>query len=78
MELRPCPFCGKRSPVLVFDSNEMEGVGPSDEGYTYYPYHAVVCSFNDGGCGAAGGYRSTEREAVEAWNRRAGEDDAGA
>ena len=70
MELKPCPFCGECAHVRIADSNEMEGVGPSDEGYTSNPYHAVVCSFTDGGCGASGGYRSTEREAIEAWNRR--------
>lgn len=71
--LKPCPFCGKRAPVRVLDSNELEGVGPGDEGYESNPDHAVVCSFTDGGCGASSGYRSTGREAVEAWNRRGGE-----
>lgn len=72
-KLKPCPFCGKQDPVHVADSNEINGALPSDENYKFNPYHAVVCSFTDGGCGATGGYRRTKCEAIEAWNIRDGE-----
>jgi len=34
------------------------------------PTYAAVCDFNNKGCGASGGYRETESEAIEAWNQR--------
>lgn len=33
-------------------------------------YHAIVCKWNSGGCGASSGYYPTAEEAIEAWNRR--------
>lgn len=37
---------------------------------SYGSYYTVCCDFNQGGCGAASGYRSSVKEAVELWNKR--------
>ncbi len=59
-ELKPCPFCGSKSVMLEKGSN----------GYQ------VCCWY----CGARGKYvvaRSifSKERAIDAWNRRAGEDE---
>lgn len=56
--LLPCPFCGSEAIDFLFD----ELRDP-----------AVVCDASAGGCGAASGYKRTIGEAIEAWNRRAGQ-----
>lgn len=62
-KLLPCPFCGQ-TKTLIFV--------PDDD---YMVYAAVNCRVECetvlGGCGATGGFRETEEEAIEAWNRRA-------
>lgn len=73
-ELLSCPFCGKSVAVIMDDYGEcLERWGDEfdESGLEATDYKAVVCSFSDGGCGASGGWRKTEEEAVEAWNRRA-------
>ena len=47
--LKPCPFCGGTD--LVISACE--------------EFVAIVCDFRQSGCGASGGYRYTEEEAVE-------------
>ncbi len=66
-ELMPCPFCGG-SPVLsdcmdIECGNFRECAGDSR-------YYAVCCRRDLGGCGASGGYCSSEDGAVWLWNRR--------
>ena len=58
-ELKPCPFCGgTRLFVGTFAECKMQR-------------YAVCCDYLEGGCGASiGGNCRTEREAIEAWNRR--------
>lgn len=63
-ELKPCPFCGGKGRLIKRPFSEWSGKGPYD--FTVYCYD----------CGA--GVRHSfpkEKEAVEAWNRRAGEQD---
>ena len=55
-ELKPCPFCKKEVARIWEDEGDF----------------TVVCDWGKGGCGASGGYRGTEEEAVKAWNRRPG------
>ena len=57
-KLKSCPFCRKKHTAEIANCE---------------PYKTVVCNVNKGGCGASGGYYPTESEAIEAWNRRAGE-----
>lgn len=56
-ELLPCPFCGGKAFINTYD---YEGFGK-----TYY----VFCT----NCQVETFERNTEVEAVEAWNRRAGD-----
>lgn len=55
--VKPCPFCGKS--VSTIDNTNGD--------------FAVVCDWGKDGCGAVGGYRGSQRAAIEAWNRRAKE-----
>ena len=54
---RPCPHCGGTNLVFLYAEGSEIDV-------------TVCCNFNNGGCGATGGYRRTKEEAIEAWNRR--------
>ena len=67
-KLKPCPFCGKTDPVGVFTHSERNTGWEVDERYDYL---SVCCAYDNGGCGAAGGYRETKEEAIEIWNKRA-------
>lgn len=56
-KLKPCPYCGGTNLTTMNGHIETSDV-------------AIVCKFNDGGCGASGGFRRTYDEAVKAWNER--------
>lgn len=62
-ELKPCPFCGNVN-INVYSAREIDDL--PHIGLSY----ACLCNCHIGGCGATGGYRITEDEAIEAWNRR--------
>ena len=70
-ELKPCPFCGNEK-LIITTCEELE-LCDNLEKCECIPCYTVCCDFHQGGCGAASGYRQTESEAIEAWNRRAGE-----
>ena len=62
MPLKNCPFCGKPVPdIKIF---------PEDEKIRFSPRFGVVCDWDYGGCGGAGGLYKTPQEAVAAWNQR--------
>ena len=61
MKLKPCPFCGKRKPVIV-DSKE------NSFGEICY---FGSCSLYSNGCGAHGEQDTKELGAAKKWNRRA-------
>ena len=65
-ELKPCPFCGNEKLVILEESTDSEI-------YENIINYAVCCDFHRGGCGATSGYRISEEEAIEAWNKRVGE-----
>lgn len=69
MTLKPCPFCGN-TKIVVLDANSISEFCEGDDQWEENPSFAVVCDFNDGGCGATGGYRLNEEGAAGAWNRR--------
>lgn len=73
-ELKPCPFCGKAVPHVGTVANH-EYMWEADIGYDFCSTHFdVVCDYNSGGCGASTGKNyATAEEAIEAWNRRAGD-----
>lgn len=56
-----CPFCGS-TQIEWFD----EDCGCCSDVKQF----ALVCNILKGGCGATGGYRDTEEEAIEVWNQR--------
>lgn len=58
--LRPCPFCG-------FDECEIR-VAPGKDGWR--TRYFVLCNYDEGGCGTAGGERHSVAEAVDCWNER--------
>lgn len=72
--LQPCPLCGSETAPMFWSSYERDDDrecdchdSGNDETFS------VVCDASTGGrggCGAAGGFRATEREAADAWNRR--------
>lgn len=70
-ELKPCPFCGGEK-LIITDCIELEDCN-NFEKCEYEPYYTVCCDFNQGGCGATTGFCLNKQEAIEAWNRRAGE-----
>ena len=59
-EVKKCPFCAFQSPFVT--SSIRAGIRP--DGFV------VICDFEEGGCGASGGVRNSEDEAVDAWNQR--------
>ena len=65
-KLTPCPFCGNEKLVILEESTDSEI-------YENIINYAVCCDFHRGGCGATSGYRISEEEAIEAWNKRVGE-----
>ena len=58
-ELKPCPFCGNKPTIRIFRGKD----GWRDR-------YAVLCRYDEGGCGAESGLYHYEDEAIEAWNRR--------
>ena len=76
VELKPCPFCGK-SVAECGTVAEHECKDKNSLGYEWCAEHFdVVCNYIKGGCGASTGKSyATPEDAIEAWNRRAGEDD---
>ena len=78
IELETCPFCGKNVAEITNIQNcemcanfEDEEMCPSYEECGYG--HFIVCNVNNGGCGASTGWYQTVEEAINAWNRRDGE-----
>ncbi len=74
--LLPCPFCGLTHALKVVSAEELANEGDDDaEPWMHSPSFAVVCDASrpdgPGGCGSQGGFKPTEAEAVENWNRRA-------
>lgn len=69
--LLPCPFCGSIRSVeivpQVIDHKGWEMFMPPDCTRNSY---VVLCHFNKGGCGGAGGVELSESSAAAKWNRR--------
>ena len=81
-ELKPCPFCGKEVAQRC-DVKECEMCSNFEDEDRCPAYHDaepcmggvfVICDFTYGGCGASTGWYKTYDEAVEAWNKRAGDE----
>lgn len=61
-ELKPCPFCGAKNPILVRYAK-----GQSVDGQ---PIRGIWIGCR---CCEASVFYRFEKEAIEAWNRRAGD-----
>ena len=59
-KIRECPHCAFPGAVLI--------TIPGRDGFR--DRYAVRCPYDDGGCGAEGGWRHYKEEAIEAWNER--------
>lgn len=70
IDLLPCPFCNKPDTAKVSSSFD---IYDDDQGNG--ECWAVFCDASNpngrGGCGASGGFKPTQDEAIEAWNKRA-------
>jgi len=61
VQIEPCPHCGNIQLELR--------TYPGKDGFL--DRYAVLCSYDNGGCGAEGGHYHTVAEAISSWNRRA-------
>ena len=73
-EIRRCPFCGGEN-LFVGTEADIKCLTESDreifeEADLDCSFYAVCCDYQQGGCGTVGGFRKTEEEAIELWNRR--------
>lgn len=62
-ELLPCPFCGHKAMLNIHEADVKPFMYFTDR-------YAILCDYNDGGCGAEGAHRKDKDEAIELWNRR--------
>ena len=84
-ELKPCPFCGSdKAPELssIWDCEMCANFEEEDCPECYEELgssecmHIVVCAVNRGGCGASTGWHLNADDAIQAWNRRAKDEQA--
>ena len=63
-DLKPCPFCGNREPV-------MRRI-PEDGKNLFHDRYVVQCEYtgDEFGCGAESGYGYTYQHAASLWNTR--------
>ena len=59
MKIKRCPFCGNEGTIRIFKGKD-----------GWRNRYAVICRYDDGGCGSEGGLYHSEAEAIEAWNKR--------
>lgn len=73
----PCPHCGKNVTVMS-NAKELEACRHfENEKCPYFEWEeqycscvCVVCDVSQGGCGATGGFATSEEKAIEKWNER--------
>lgn len=63
IKLQRCPFCGG-GKLKVMTAQELYG-DPERSDYT-----AVVCDYQQGGCGASTGFHQYIEDAIVAWEKR--------
>lgn len=77
-KLKPCPFCGKEVAIIT-NCQEEEYCGNFEEcdefdGEVHTKgWYCIVCTVNNGGCGASTIWGTDIEKLKKAWNRRAGE-----
>lgn len=56
-----CPHCSSNTAPRITIIEGKDG---------FRNRYAVLCDYENGGCGAEGGYRHSEEEAIAVWNER--------
>ena len=56
-DIKPCPFCGRTNTVNAHYDEETDRL-------------QIICDYNKGGCGSSSGFKETDAEAWELWNKR--------
>lgn len=56
-----CPHCSSTTAPRITIIEGKDG---------FRNRYAVLCDYDNGGCGAEGGYRHSEEEAISVWNER--------
>lgn len=72
--LKPCPFCGSKSLMVINRSSLDDNKKPNE----YNGNWTIIHEVEDGSCILSGSYASQriyriKRDAIEAWNKRANE-----
>lgn len=62
VKLRKCPFCAFKYPHMM--------IHPPDNVNLFAFRYSILCDFQDGGCGAEGGWSKTKEGAIDLWNQR--------
>jgi len=72
--LKPCPFCGSREAVQLWDGQDenqtmslIEDPLAKIAGFRF----SIICNLHLGGCGGESGVRRDPDQAIAAWNDRA-------
>jgi hypothetical protein len=62
-KLKPCPFCGGEARITIHEVDQKP--------FMYFTRrYAILCDWNNGGCGAEGLHSKIKEEAIQAWNKR--------
>lgn len=65
LTLAPCPFCNSDTALHLVTPDELHECDSGNDSDV-----AVICDYHMRGCGATGGFRQTEEEAIALWNSR--------
>ena len=64
--MRPCPFCGSKDAPKIAKRYGANG---------WRDRYAILCDYEDGGCGSESGWYHELAEAVGCWNMRGKNED---